>query len=74
MRFCKRFSRHLKTCGYGEVGFTTSSKVEGSLQLRVSDWVSAAGKVEYLNQGIDTSQDSLTRGRLELKLQIPLGY
>ena len=74
VRFCKRFSRHFKTCGYGEVGFTTSSKVEGSLQLRVSDWVSAAGKVEYLNQGIDTSQDSLTRGRLELKLQIPLGY
>jgi autotransporter translocation and assembly factor TamB len=74
VKLCKRFTRHLNTCGYGEVGFTTSSKVEGRLELRVSDWVSAQGKVEYLTQGVDTSQDALTRGKLELKLQIPLGY
>jgi hypothetical protein len=74
VRLCKRAGRFIKACGYGEVGFAGTSRVEGSLQLRVSDRVSAQGKVEYNNQGIDVAQDSLTHGKLELKLQIPLGY
>jgi hypothetical protein len=71
---CKRLGRMLKTCGFGEVGFTTSSRAEGRLELRLSDTFSTQGKVEYVTGRQDTSQDSLTRGRLELKLQIPLGY
>jgi hypothetical protein len=48
--------------------------VEQRLELRLHDLFGIQGKVEYLNHGIDTSQDSLTRGKLEFRLQIPLGH
>ena len=74
VKLCKRLGRMLKTCGYGEVGFTTNSRAEGRLELRISDMFSTQGRVEYVTGRQETAQDSLTRGRLELKLQIPLGY
>lgn len=74
VKLCKRLGRMFKTCGYGEVGFSSSSKVEQRVELRLHDLFGVQGKVEYLTHGVDTSQDSLTRGKLELRLQIPLGY
>jgi hypothetical protein len=74
LRACKRFGRYFKTCSYGEVGFSATSRVQQSLEMRFHDWVGLRGNVEYVNHGIDTSQDSLTRGRLELRLQFPLGF
>lgn len=74
VRLCKRFGRYFQTCGLGEVGFATASRVESRLELRISDYWSMLGRVEYVSRGIDTSQDSLTRGKLELRLQVPLGY
>lgn len=74
LRACKRFGRYFKTCSYGEVGFSATSKVQQSVEMRFHDWVGLRGNVEYLNHGVDTSQDSLTRGRLELRLQFPLGW
>jgi hypothetical protein len=74
VKACKRLGRYVKTCGYGEVGFSAASKVDANLDLRLHDSFGIRGQVEYLNHGIDTSQDSITRGKLELRLQIPLGY
>jgi len=74
LKLCKRFTRNFKTCGTGEVGFAGSSRVEQRLELKLSDWISGAARVEYLNQAVGTFQESNTRGKLELKLQIPLGY
>ena len=74
---CKRISRVFKACGQGEIGFTGSSRFGGSIELRVTDRpaeVGGVGRIEYLTHGVDTLQDSLTSGRGELRLRIPLGY
>jgi autotransporter translocation and assembly factor TamB len=74
---CKRVTRGLKACGQGEIGFTGSSRFGGSIELRVTDRpaeVSGVGRIEYNTHGVDTLQDSLTSGRGELRLRIPLGY
>ena len=74
---CKRISRAFKACGQGEIGFTGSSRFGGSIELRVTDRpaeIGGVGRIEYLTHGVDTLQDSLTSGRGELRLRIPLGY
>lgn len=74
---CKRLGRAFKACGQGEIGFTGSSRFGGSIELRVTDRpaeVGGVGRIEYLTHGVDTLQDSLTSGRGELRLRIPLGY
>lgn len=77
LKLCKRLGRYFKTCGQGELGFAGSSRFGGSIELRLSDrpfeW-SGVGRVEYLTRGVETLQDSLTSGRGELKLRVPLGY
>jgi autotransporter translocation and assembly factor TamB len=74
---CKRLGRQFKACGQGEIGFAGSSRFGGSIEFRLSDrpaeW-SGVGRVEYLTRGVETLQDSLTSGRGELKLRVPLGY
>src|SRR6185503_18426247 len=74
---CKRVTRGLKACGSSEIGFTGSSRFGGSIELRVTDRpaeLSGVGRIEYNTHGVDTLQDSLTSGRGELRLRIPLGY
>jgi hypothetical protein len=74
---CKRITRGLKACGQGEIGFTGASKFGGSLELRLSDRPAefgGVGRIEYLTHGVETLQDSLTSGRGELRLRVPLGY
>jgi autotransporter translocation and assembly factor TamB len=73
VRVCKRFTRNLKTCGYGEVGFAGASRGQGSLELRVSDWVSGSLRAEYVTPGVNTLEDVSSRMKLELKFQFPLG-
>ena len=74
---CKRLGRQFKACGQGEIGFGGTSRFGGSIEFRLSDrpaeW-SGVGRVEYLTRGVETLQDSLTSGRGELKLRVPLGY
>jgi autotransporter translocation and assembly factor TamB len=74
VQLCKRFARQLKTCGHGEIGFLGTSRVQGQIELRLSDYFSALGRVEYLSQGIDTAEETTTRAKLELNYRIPLGY
>jgi hypothetical protein len=74
---CKRLTRAFKACGQGEIGFTGSSSFGGSVELRVTDRpaeLSGVGRIQYNTHGVDTLQDSLTAGRGELRLKIPLGY
>ncbi|MGZ3425745.1 MAG: translocation/assembly module TamB domain-containing protein, partial [Polyangia bacterium] len=74
---CKRITRGIKACGQGEIGFTGASKFGGSLELRISDRPAefgGVGRIEYLTHGVETLQDSLTSGRGELRLRVPLGY
>ncbi|HEY2744081.1 MAG TPA: translocation/assembly module TamB domain-containing protein, partial [Polyangia bacterium] len=74
---CKRISRAFKACGQGEIGFTGASKFGGSIELRITDRpaeIGGVGRIEYLTHGVDTLQDSLTSGRGELRLRVPLGY
>jgi hypothetical protein len=72
LRACKRWTRGLKTCGQGEIGFIGGTRVGGFLEYRILDQLSVLGRGEYLTRGVETIQDSLTRGRLELNLRIPL--
>jgi hypothetical protein len=74
LKACKRFGRNVKTCGQGELGFGGSSRIGGSLEFRLSDTLSGVGRIDYLTRGVDTLQDSVTPGRLELKLRLPLGF
>ncbi|MEO6953374.1 MAG: translocation/assembly module TamB domain-containing protein [Polyangia bacterium] len=69
---CKRWTRGLKTCGLGEFGFVGGTRVGGYGQYRISDQLSVLGRGEYLTRGVETVQDSLTRGRLELNFKVPL--
>jgi hypothetical protein len=74
---CKRLGRLAKFCGQGEIGFTGSSRFGGSIELRISDRPAefgGVGRVEYLTRGVETLQDSLTSGKGELRLRIPIGY
>ena len=74
---CKRLGRAAKFCGQGEIGFTGSSRFGGSIELRISDRPAefgGVGRIEYLTRGVETQQDSLTSGRGELRLRVPLGY
>ena len=74
---CKRISRAFKACGQGEIGFTGTSRFGGSIELRMTDRpaeLRGVGRIEYLTHGVDTLQDSLTSGRGELSLRVPLGY
>ena len=72
LRACKRWTRGLKTCGLGEIGFIGGTRVGGFAEYRILDQLSVLGRGEYLTRGVETVQDSLTRGRLELNLRIPL--
>ncbi len=72
VRACKRWTRGLKTCGLGEIGFVGGTRVGGVAEYRISDSLSLLGRGEYLTRGIETAQESLTRGRLELDLKLPL--
>jgi hypothetical protein len=74
VKLCKRLARVFNACGFSQLGFGGQSRVEGSLALRISDYLNLAGGVGYLSRGVDTLQDSITRLRLELKLQFPLGW
>jgi hypothetical protein len=74
---CKRISRIFKACGQGEIGFTGASRFGGSFELKMTDRpaeLGGVGRIEYLTHGVDTLQDSLTTGRGELRLRVPLGY
>ncbi len=71
---CFRFGRYLKTCGQAEYGFVGNFNGGGLAELKVADWFSALARAEYLTQGVETLQQSLTRGRIELNFRIPLGY
>jgi hypothetical protein len=74
VKLCKNFGRFIKACGQGELAFVGGSRLQGFVQLRLSDYFSALGRAEYLSQGIDTLQDTTTRLKLELNYRIPLGY
>ena len=71
---CKRWTRGLKTCGLGEFGFVGGTRVGGYGEYRISDQLSVLGRGEYLTRGVETVQDSLTRGRLELNFKLPLAW
>ncbi|MFI5290040.1 MAG: hypothetical protein ACHQ17_10345, partial [Polyangia bacterium] len=66
--------RSVKACGLGQVGFGAASRGDVNLSLKLSDQISILGSFDYTTQVVDTVNDSLSVGRLELKLQIPLGY
>jgi hypothetical protein len=74
VKLCKRFGRSVKACGLGQVGFGAASRGDVNLSLKLSDQISILGSFDYTTQVVDTVNDSLSVGRLELKLQIPLGY
>ncbi len=74
LRVCKRINRNVKTCGYGEIGFAGASRGSGTLELRVSDWISGLLKAEYVSPNVNSLEDVNSRVKLELKFQFPLGY
>jgi hypothetical protein len=75
VKACRNFRRYLKACGQGELGFVGGSRIQGDLQLRVSDYMNGLLRLEYLTQGVDTLQDNIsTRLKLEFNYRIPLGF
>jgi hypothetical protein len=72
IKLCPWRTRYLKLCGTADVGFVTSTTYNANGEFKLSDSWSAAGLVERIQHGIDTSEDILTRGKLQLMFRHPL--
>ncbi|MSP62905.1 MAG: hypothetical protein EXR72_21740 [Myxococcales bacterium] len=69
---CPYKTRYLKLCGTGDVGFVTTTRYVASGELKLSDVFSLIGSVEHIEHGLDTSEDILNRGKLQLLIKSPL--
>jgi hypothetical protein len=62
----------VKVCGTGDVGFVSTSRYDGRAEFKISDTLSFIGSLERIQHDVDTIQDDLTRGRLQLTLKHPI--
>ena len=72
VKLCLYSSRQIKLCGLGDVSFTTTARYSAYSELKLTDELSLVGSVEHIEHGLDTTEDILTRGRLQLQLKLPL--
>lgn len=72
VKLCPYNTRYLKLCGSGEGQLTPTSRYDARLELKLADPLAIVGAAEHIEHGIETSEDIVNRGRLELKLKVPL--
>ncbi len=72
VKLCLFNTRYVKMCGTADKGFVSSSRYSGYGELKLSDLFSMAASVEHIEHGIETTEDILTRGRLQLVLKHPI--
>jgi translocation-and-assembly-module (TAM) inner membrane subunit TamB-like protein len=72
IKLCPYSTPQFKFCGTGDVGFATSARYSAYGELKLSDEFSFVGSVEHIEHGLDTPEDILNRGKLQLQFKWPL--
>ena len=72
IKLCPYNRRAFKLCATGDVGFVSTTRYDARGELKLMDSLSLVGSVEHIEFGVDTSEDVVTRGRLQLTLRYPL--
>jgi len=68
----KRLGRFINLAGEAEVGLLGDSRTEGRGEFKMHDLLMLVGKLENLSTRLETEDVDPTRGRIELKLRLPL--
>ncbi len=74
IRARKKLGRFVSLAGEYELGLLGDSRVEGRLEIKMHDLLMLIGKWERLSTRLDTEDEDSSRGRLELKLRLPLRW
>lgn len=67
-----RIGRHLKLLGSHEMGLLGDSHSDGRAEVKLSDYVLVIPEVERLVRGQQTEQETIIRGKAQLKLRLNL--
>jgi autotransporter translocation and assembly factor TamB len=68
----KRLGRYINLAGEAEVGLLGDSRAEGRLEFKMHDLLMLVGKLERLSTRLQTEDVDPSRGRIELKVRLPL--
>jgi hypothetical protein len=68
----KRLGRFINLAGEAEVGLLGDSRAEGRLEFKMHDLLMLVGKLERLSTRLETEDVDPSRGRIELKVRLPL--
>lgn len=68
----KKLNRYISLAGKAELGLLGDNRVEGRLEFKMHDLLMLVGKLERLNTRLETEDIDPNRGRIELKLRLPL--
>jgi len=68
----KRLGRFVNLAGEAEVGLLGDSRAEGRVEFKMHDLLMLVGKLERLSTRLETEDVDPSRGRIELKLRLPL--
>jgi len=61
-----------RICGVGDVGFVSTTRYDARVELKLTDILTVGGGVERIEHGLDTAEDVVTRGKLQLVLRYPI--
>ena len=67
-----RLGRHVKLLGSHELGILGDSHTDGKAELKISDNLLVVPEVERLVRGQQTEQETILRGKAQLKLRLLL--
>jgi hypothetical protein len=68
----KKLGRYVNLAGEYELGLLGSSRADDRMELKMHDLLMLVGKLERLSTRLDTEEVDASRGRIELKLSLPL--
>ena len=74
IRARKKLGRFVSLAGEYELGLLGESRAEGRLEIKMHDLLMLIGKWERLSTRLETEEEDPSRGRLELKLRLPLRW
>ena len=74
IRARKKLGRFVSLAGEYELGLLGESRAEGRLEIKMHDLLMLIGKWERLSTRLDTDEEDPSRGRIELKLRLPLRW
>jgi len=74
IRARKKLGRFVSLAGEYELGLLGDSRAEGRLEIKMHDLLMLIGKWERLSTRLETEEEDPSRGRIELKLRLPLRW